>query len=64
MALRVDKALTAAAEGTWHRLAQGVRSKEEPEETFLKSVPSDMERLEIIYPVSGMPIDCAPPRLQ
>ena len=35
----------------WCRLAQGVRSKEEPEETFLKSVPSDVERLEIIYPV-------------
>lgn len=36
------------------RLAQGVRSKEEPEETFLKSVPSDVERLEIIYPVSTL----------
>ena len=34
------------------RLAQGVRSREEPEETFLKGVPSDPGRLEIIYPVT------------
>ena len=35
------------------RLAQGVRSREEPEETFLKGVPVDPGRLEIIYPVSA-----------
>ena len=36
------------------RLAQGVRSREEPEETFLKGVPVDPGRLEIIYPVSAV----------
>ena len=39
--------------GTVCRLAQGVRSREEPEETFLKGVPVDPGRLEIIYPVSA-----------
>lgn len=34
------------------RLAQGVRSREEPEESFLKGVPTDPGRLEIVYPVS------------
>ena len=42
-----------------HRLAQGVRSKEEPEESFLKSIPSDVERLEIIYPVSAQSNACS-----
>ena len=36
------------------RLAQGVRSKDEPEESFLKGIPADAERLEIIYPVSAL----------
>lgn len=36
------------------RLAQGVRSREEPEETFLKGVPADPGRLEIIYPVRAI----------
>lgn len=35
-----------------YRLAQGVRSREDPEESFLKGVPVDPGRLEIIYPVS------------
>ena len=39
-------------------LAQGVRSREEPEETFLKGVPTDPGRLEIIYPVSTHPAAC------
>lgn len=34
-----------------NRLAQGVRSKEEPEESFLKGVPAQPDRIEIIYPV-------------
>ena len=42
------------------RLAQGVRSREEPEESFLKGVPTDPGRLEIIYPVRGAPAACAP----
>jgi hypothetical protein len=40
-------------EGFCDRLAQGVRSREEPEETFLKGVPANADRLEIIYPVSS-----------
>ena len=46
------------------RLAQGVRSKEEPEESFLKSIPSDVERLEIIYPVSAYQLCAAFPHQQ
>ncbi|BDA42909.1 hypothetical protein COCOBI_03-8020 [Coccomyxa sp. Obi] len=46
--------LQAAKSGSikhWlYRLAQGVRSKEEPEESFLKGVPAQPDRIEIIYP--------------
>lgn len=34
------------------RLAQGVLSREEPEESFLKGVPSEPDSLELIFPVS------------
>lgn len=33
------------------RLAQNVLSREETEETFLKSVPGDNAQLQIVYPV-------------
>lgn len=33
------------------RLAQGVLSREEPEESFLKGVPSEPDSLELIFPV-------------
>ncbi|KAK9909944.1 hypothetical protein WJX75_009840 [Coccomyxa subellipsoidea] len=46
--------LQAAKSGSFkhwlYRLAQGVRSKEEPEESFLKGVPSQPEHIDIIYP--------------
>ena len=38
---------------TMCRLAQAVLARERPEETFLKSVPAEMDSLEIIYPVCG-----------
>ena len=42
------------------RLAQAVLAREEPEETFLKSIPQDLIHLQIIHPVSVCPCmqDC------
>ncbi len=42
------------------RLAQAVLAREEPEETFLKSIPQDLVYLQIIHPVSVCPFtqDC------
>ena len=42
------------------RLAQAVLAREEPEETFLKSIPQDLIYLQIIHPVSVCPFmqDC------
>jgi hypothetical protein len=36
-----------------HRLAQFVLSREDPDETFLKSLPTSSGCIEIIYPVSA-----------
>ena len=36
-----------------HRLAQHVLSREDPQESFLKSVPGDAVSVDIIYPVSS-----------
>jgi hypothetical protein len=33
------------------RLAQGVLSREEPEESFLKGVPTEPDSLELVFPV-------------
>ena len=37
-----------------NRLAQGVLSREEPEETFLKAVPGEVSEVHIVYPVSPL----------
>lgn len=39
--------------GSFHRLAQGVLSREDPQEVSLREMPSvaDVEGMEIIYPV-------------
>ncbi|GAB4823824.1 hypothetical protein N2152v2_010870 [Parachlorella kessleri] len=48
--------LEQAKEGTWknraYRLAQAVLAREDPQETFLKSLPTETADVEVIYPAS------------
>lgn len=48
----MELAKQRSIKGYMYRLAQAVLAREEPEETFLKSIPQDLVSLQIIHPSS------------